>query len=73
MIEKLQSQVILQKDVIAAKDSKANNLLAVISEKDNIIAIQEKEKTLLKKKVRKSYILGALTGGLAGALIILVL
>ena len=69
MIEKIQSQVRIQRDVISAKDSKIDNLLAIITEKNNIIAIQEEEKNLLKKKTRKAYIVGALSGTLAGYLL----
>ena len=69
MIAKIQSQVTIQRDIISAKDSKINNLLAIITEKDNIIAVQEEEKSLLKKKTRNAYIIGGLSGTLAGVLL----
>ena len=71
MMAKLQSQVLLQRDVISAKDSKIENLNKIIKEKDVLIEISEKEKTVLKSKIKKSYLIGALSGGAISTLLFL--
>jgi hypothetical protein len=71
MMAKLQSQVLLQHDVISAKDSKIENLNKIIKEKDVLIEISEKEKTVLKSKIKKSYLIGALSGGAISTLLFL--
>lgn len=73
MVEKLKSQVSIQDQIIKTKDLKIQNLELIITEKDNIVSICEQEKTIIKGKVKKSFVSGTLVGIGIGALTILLL
>lgn len=73
IIEKLKSQVTIQDQIIKTKDLKIQNLELIATEKDKIISICEQEKTIIKGKVKKSFVSGTLLGIGVGALTILLL
>ena len=71
--EKLKSQVTIQDQIIKTKDLKIQNLELIIAEKDKIVSICDKEKTIIQGKVKKSFVGGTLVGIGIGALTILLL
>ena len=73
MIDKFKSQLFIQDQIIETKDLKNQNLELIIIEKDKIVSICNQEKTIIKKKVKQSFITGTLTGIGIGALTILLL
>lgn len=73
IVQKLKSQVSIQDQIIKTKDLKIQNLELIITEKDKIVSICDKEKTIIQRKVKKSFISGTLVGIGVGALTILLL
>ena len=73
IVQKLKSQVSIQDQIIKTKDLKIQNLELIITEKDKIISICDKEKTIIQRKMKKSFISGTLVGIGVGALTILLL
>ena len=73
IVQKLKSQVSIQDQIIKTKDLKIQNLELIATEKDNIISICEQEKSIIKGKVKKSFVSGTLLGIGVGALTILLL
>jgi len=73
ILTKTNSQVTIQYEIIKTKDLKIANLESIITEKDKIISICNEEKAIIQKKVKKSFVSGALIGIGVGALTILLL
>lgn len=73
ILTKTTAQVTIQDQIIKTKDLKISNLESIIVEKDNIISICNKEKAIIQKKVKKSFVNGTLIGIGIGALTVLLL
>lgn len=69
----LREVIELQKEQIVKKDKSINGLQAIITEKDNQLAIKEKEIAVHKTASRSNYWKGLLTGFGSGAGIVLAL